>query len=233
MRQFALAGLVLSRHAGRCRWCGCGRGEPSAAESSELARLAEALAATEAKEGKTSPYLLPVIEQIARFRLRQATWPRRRRCAGARSTSRSRASAATSASAAEAMVALALLDDRPPPLSRCRAAADRRRNARWTSGSRRSSGDRGGHSPALARVALARGEPRKPAKGWRGARSISRAVIRTAIGRAAARARRGVGRGAALRRGREVLHEALARTASSTAPTGSTRRAACRSLPML
>src|SRR5205814_615322 len=70
VRQFALARLVLSLILGAAV-CASAVNQPGAAESSELARLAEALAATEAKEGPTSPYLLPLIEEIARFRLRQ------------------------------------------------------------------------------------------------------------------------------------------------------------------
>src|SRR6185437_2540514 len=39
--------------------------EPRAVESAGLSRLTHALAAMEAKEGATSPYLLPLIEEIA------------------------------------------------------------------------------------------------------------------------------------------------------------------------
>lgn len=41
------------------------------AEEISAAALTGALAATEAREGKTSPYLLPVIEQLAQLRLRE------------------------------------------------------------------------------------------------------------------------------------------------------------------
>src|SRR5207237_608110 len=70
VRQFALARLVLSLILGAAV-CASAMSEPGAVESSELARLAEALAATETKEGPTSPDLLPLIEEIARFRLRE------------------------------------------------------------------------------------------------------------------------------------------------------------------
>jgi len=83
--------------------------EPEAADNPALAQLKQALAATEAKEGRTSPYLLPLIEEIARFRLRQGEFAEaaalRRRAldiALARFGS-------DSPSAAEAMVALALV----------------------------------------------------------------------------------------------------------------------------
>jgi tetratricopeptide (TPR) repeat protein len=83
--------------------------EPGTAEGSELARLAEALAATEAAEGPTSPYLLPLIEEIARFRLRQGALAE---AAELRRRALDIAIArfgCESASAAEAMVALALV----------------------------------------------------------------------------------------------------------------------------
>src|SRR5438270_11117328 len=69
VRQFSLARLVLSLILGAAA-CASAVSEPGAAESSELARLAEALAATETKERPTSPYRRPLIEEIARFRLR-------------------------------------------------------------------------------------------------------------------------------------------------------------------
>jgi len=81
-------------------------GEP---DSAELGRLARALAETEAKEGANSPYLLPMIEEIARFRLRQGEF-------GETAELRRRALdiaiarfGCDSASAAEAMVALAMV----------------------------------------------------------------------------------------------------------------------------
>lgn len=104
MRRLAVASLMLWLVLGAAA-----ASEPSATEHSELTRLAEALAATEAKEGPTSPYLLPLIEEIARFRLRQGDLAEagelRRRAldiAIARFGS-------DSASAAEAMVLLALV----------------------------------------------------------------------------------------------------------------------------
>ena len=108
MRQFSLARLVLSLILGAAV-CASAVSEPGAAESSELARLAEALAATETKEGPTSPYLLPLIEEIARFRLRQGDLAE---AAALRRRALDIAIArfgCDSASAAEAMVALALV----------------------------------------------------------------------------------------------------------------------------
>src|SRR5204862_1505672 len=108
VRQFALARLVLSLILGAAV-CASAVNQPGAAESSELARLAEALAATEAKEGPTSPYLLPLIEEIARFRLRQGDLAE---AAALRRRALDIAVArfgCDSASAAEAMVALALV----------------------------------------------------------------------------------------------------------------------------
>jgi len=108
VRQFSLARLVLSLILGAAVSASA-VSEPGAAESSELARLAEALAATEAKEGPTSPYLLPLIEEIARFRLREG------HLAEAAALRRRALDIAVarfgcdSASAAEAMVALALV----------------------------------------------------------------------------------------------------------------------------
>ena len=46
-------------------------GIPGHAEEASAAALGRALAAAEAKEGKTSPYLLPVIEELAQLRLRE------------------------------------------------------------------------------------------------------------------------------------------------------------------
>jgi len=81
-----------------------------AAEEASAAALARALAAVEAKKGKTSPYLLPVIEQLAQVQLREgelgeAAALRRRALAIA-----SKRFGSGSASAAEAMVALASVE---------------------------------------------------------------------------------------------------------------------------
>lgn len=75
-----------------------------------VARLTNALAAAEAEEGRTSPYLLPVIEQLAQAELRagafnQAAAARRRALDIA-----VHAFGCDSASAAQAMAALALVD---------------------------------------------------------------------------------------------------------------------------
>ena len=83
--------------------------EPEAADNPALAQLKQALAATEAKEGRTSPYLLPLIEEIARFRLRQGEFAE---AAALRRRALDIAIArfgCDSPSAAEAMVALALV----------------------------------------------------------------------------------------------------------------------------
>jgi tetratricopeptide (TPR) repeat protein len=79
----------------------------AAAEETSVAALTRALSAVEAKEGKTSPYLLPVIEQLAQLRLREGEL-------GEAAALRRRALdiavkrfGGHSASAAEAMVALA------------------------------------------------------------------------------------------------------------------------------
>ena len=84
-------------------------GEPGTAPG-ELAKLMRALAATEAKEGATSPYLLPLLEEIARLRSRYgdlaeaaALGRRALKIAIARF-------GCDSPSAGEAMVALALVE---------------------------------------------------------------------------------------------------------------------------
>src|SRR6266566_2469523 len=84
-----------------------GRGH---AEELSAAALTRALAAAEAREGKTSPYLLPVIEQLAQFRLREgdlgeAAALRRRALDIA-----IRRFGSASAGAAEAMAALAAVE---------------------------------------------------------------------------------------------------------------------------
>jgi tetratricopeptide (TPR) repeat protein len=105
----ALASVALS--IALCAAAGWGSAsEPGAADQDALARLTRALAATEAKEGATSPYLLPVIEELAQLRLREgklaeAAELRRRALAIALARFGS-----DSPSAAEAMVALAVVD---------------------------------------------------------------------------------------------------------------------------
>src|SRR5438128_6196703 len=80
------------------------------ANESAVARLSRALAAEEADGGRTSPYLLPVIEELAQAQLRagaleEAAALRRRALDIAIG-----AFGCDSASAAEAMAALAVLD---------------------------------------------------------------------------------------------------------------------------
>ena len=68
MRRLALATVALP--IALCAMMGISAaGEPGTAPG-ELAKMMRALAATEAKEGATSPYLLPLIEEIARLRSR-------------------------------------------------------------------------------------------------------------------------------------------------------------------
>jgi tetratricopeptide (TPR) repeat protein len=136
----------------------------AASDEGAVARLTHALAAAEARDGKTSPYLLPVIEELAQARLTdgalgEATALRRRALDIAIG-----AFGCDSASAAEAMAALALVDierrrylDAEPLL----IIADRVLSARVAP-----------DHPAmatifagLARIALARGDM-KPAAAW-------------------------------------------------------------------
>jgi tetratricopeptide (TPR) repeat protein len=132
--------------------------KPGAAESEGLAHLTSALAAMEAKEGATSPYLLPLIEEIAELRLRNgelaAAGALRRRAlniAIARFGSES-------PSAAEAMVAVALVDidrrrylDAEPLLIAAEIILEERVTPDHPA--------MAAALAALARVALARGEP--------------------------------------------------------------------------
>src|SRR5438105_14315037 len=82
----------------------------AADRAATLAELTRALAATEQKEGNTSPYLLPLLEEIARLRLRDGE------LAEARALRRRALDIAVgrfgsdSPSAAEAMAALAAVD---------------------------------------------------------------------------------------------------------------------------
>src|SRR6266852_3669710 len=83
------------------------RGE---ADDGAIARLTSALAAGEARDGRTSPYLLPVIEELAQAHRRDGTLGE---AAALRRRALDIAVAAfgcDSASAAEAMAALAMLD---------------------------------------------------------------------------------------------------------------------------
>jgi hypothetical protein len=138
---------------------------PARADES-AARLAQALAAMEAKEGAASPYLLPVIEQLAQVRLRDGDLD-----AAAALSRRALAIALAafgceSTSAAEAMAALALvqldrrryLDAEPLLIVAERVLAER------------VAGDHpslAAIAAGLARIALARGDG-GPALGWAG-----------------------------------------------------------------
>jgi hypothetical protein len=136
----------------------------SAADAGAVARLTRALAAAEADDGGTSPYLLPVLEELAQAHLRDGAL-------GDAAALRRRALdiavgafGCDSASAAEAMAALALVDidrrrylDAEPLLIiaervlAARVAADHPAMAAIGAG--------------LARIALARGDT-KPAEAW-------------------------------------------------------------------
>src|SRR6266700_4213950 len=136
------------------------------ADDGAVARLTSALAAGEAHDGRTSPYLLPVIEELAQAQLRDGalgeTAALRRRALDIAVA----AFGCDSASAAEAMAALALIDidrrrylDAEPLLIvaervlTARVAADQPAMATIFAG--------------LARIALARGEI-PPAEAWAG-----------------------------------------------------------------
>jgi len=157
VKRLALASMLLI--AGLCAAATMSSAaEPTAAESEGLAHLLPALASIEAKEGATSPYLLPLLEEIAELRLHagelaEAGALRRRalNIAIVRFGS-------DSPSAAEAMVAVALADihgrhylDAEPLLIAAetileeRVAPDHPALAAALA--------------ALARIALARGEP--------------------------------------------------------------------------
>ncbi len=144
------------------------------ADEGAIARLTRALAAGEADDGKTSPYLLPVIEELAQAQLRGGAL-------GAAAALRRRALdiavaafGCDSPSAAQAMAALALTDierrrylDAEPLLVvaervlRARVDADHPAMATIFAG--------------LARIALARGD-KKSAEAWaRRAVAIARA----------------------------------------------------------
>jgi tetratricopeptide (TPR) repeat protein len=154
-----VAGLV-----GICLAVAASASSRAAADDGAVARLTQALAAGEAHDGRTSPYLLPVIEELAQARLLggalgEAADLRRRALDIALA-----AFGCDSASAAQAMAALALVDierrrylDAEPLLIVAervlgtRVAADHPAMATVFAG--------------LARIALARGDT-KPAEGW-------------------------------------------------------------------
>src|SRR5260370_10906865 len=137
---------------------------PGRADESAVARLTQALAAEEADEGRTSPYLLPVIEELAQAQLRdgalgEAVALRRRALDIAIA-----AFGCDSPSAAEAMAALALLDidrrrylDGEPLLIVAERVLSTRVDADHPAMATIFAG--------LARIALARGDT-KPAEAW-------------------------------------------------------------------
>lgn len=109
MRRLALASVALSM-ALYAAPDPLRAAEPAADDGEALARLTRTLAATEAKEGASSPYLLPLIEELAQLRLRRGDLGE---AAGLRQRALKIAIArfsCASPSAAEAMVALALVD---------------------------------------------------------------------------------------------------------------------------
>ncbi|MGC2413613.1 MAG: tetratricopeptide repeat protein [Stellaceae bacterium] len=134
------------------------------ADEDVVARLTRVLAAAEAHDGKSSPYLLPILEELAQIRLRDGALDK---AAVLRQRALDIALAAfgsDSPSAAQAMGALALTDidrrrylDAEPLLIiaervlRERVAADQPEMATICAG--------------LARIALARGDT-KPAETW-------------------------------------------------------------------
>ena len=137
---------------------------PGQADDGTVARLSRALAAGEAKDGRTSPYLMPVLEELAQAQFRDGALDR---AAALRQRALDIAVAAfgcDSASAGEAMAALALTDidrrryfDAEPLLIvaervlRERVVADQPVMATIFAG--------------LARIALARGDT-GPAEAW-------------------------------------------------------------------
>jgi len=149
---------------GICLFAAAAAPSEAAADDAAVARLTRALAAEEARDGKVSPYLLPVLEELAQAQLRdgelgEAAALRRRALDIAVA-----AFGCDSASAAAAMAALALADierrrylDAEPLLIIAasvmanRAAPDHPATATIFAG--------------LARIALARGDL-KPALAW-------------------------------------------------------------------
>jgi tetratricopeptide (TPR) repeat protein len=139
-------------------------GLPARAEESVIARLTHQLAAKEAADGKTSPYLLPAIEQLAEAHLFgggfDAALALRRRALDIAVG----ALGCDSAMAAEAMVSLAMLDidrrsylDAEPLLILAQRALSVRVDADHPAMAVIYAG--------LARIALARGDV-KPAETW-------------------------------------------------------------------
>jgi tetratricopeptide (TPR) repeat protein len=160
--------IALRRVAGLIGICVIGAtayaASPGRADEGAVARLTRALAAEEAHDGKTSPYLLPVLEELAQAQLRDGALGD---AAALRRRALDIAIAAfgcDSPSAAEAMAALAVLDidrrrylDAEPLLIvaervlRGRVDPDHPAMATVFAG--------------LARIALARGD-NKPAEAW-------------------------------------------------------------------
>jgi len=134
------------------------------ADEGAVARLTRALAAAEANDGRTSPYLLPVIEELAQAQLRDGALGE---AAALRRRALDIAIAAfgcDSPSAAEAMAALAMLDidrrrylDSEPLLIVAKRVLATRVDADHPVMATIFAG--------LARIALARGET-KPAEAW-------------------------------------------------------------------
>jgi hypothetical protein len=159
IEHFRVAGLL-----GICLVVAAAAPSRAASDDGAVARLTRALAAGEARDGRTSPYLLPVLEELAQARLLggalgEAAALRRRALDIALA-----AFGCDSASAAQAMAALALVDierrrylDAEPLLIvaervlSARVAADHPAMATISAG--------------LARTALARGDT-KPALAW-------------------------------------------------------------------
>lgn len=137
---------------------------PASAEETAAARLNQVLAAAEAKNGKASPYLLPVIEQLARVHLLDGALAE---VAALRRRALDIAVAAfgcDSATAGEAMMSLAMLDldrrrylDAEPLLVIARRVLSAKVDPDHPAMATIFAG--------LARVALARGDT-APAEGW-------------------------------------------------------------------
>lgn len=156
-RAAGLIGLCLTLVAGSA---------PSRGQADEggIARLTRALAAEEAQDGRTSPYLLPVIEELAQAQLRDGALGE---AAALRRRALDIAIAAfgcDSPSAAEAMAALGLIDidrrrylDGEPLLILAERVLAPRVDADHPAMAAIFAG--------LARIALARGDAR-PAEAW-------------------------------------------------------------------
>jgi tetratricopeptide (TPR) repeat protein len=143
------------------------------AEESVVARLGQQLAAKEAADGKASPHLLPIIEQLAQLHLVGGGFDEARALRRRALDIAIRVFGCESAIAAEAMVLLAMLDidrraylDAEPLL----IVAERTLGARAAPDHPAMAKIYGG----LARIALARGET-KPGEAWaRRAAAIAR-----------------------------------------------------------